>query len=84
MRNVCASESGTAYSIFGNYKVPVAAKTGTAENSGSDHTVFICYAPFDKPEVAVAVVLENGAHCKYSMTVAKNLLDGYFSKTKSE
>lgn len=84
MRNVCASESGTAYSIFGNYKVPVAAKTGTAENSGSDHTVFICYAPFDKPEVAVAVVLENGAHGKYSMTVAKNLLDGYFSKTKSE
>lgn len=78
MRNVCASESGTAYSIFGNYKIDVAAKTGTAENAGSDHTVFICYAPYDKPKVAIAVVLENGAHGKYSMTVAKDLLDGYF------
>lgn len=82
MRNVCASESGTAYSIFGNYPVEVAAKTGTAENSGSDHTVFICYAPYDKPEVAIAVVLENGAHGKYSMTVAKNLLDEYFKSSR--
>ena len=78
MRNVVASPEGTAYSVFGNYGVAVAGKTGTAENAGSDHTVFICYAPFDKPEVAVAVVLEHGAHGKYSMNVAKSLLDEYF------
>ena len=78
MRNVCASSSGTAFSVFGNYKVNVAAKTGTAENSGSDHTVFMCYAPYEKPEVAVAVVIEHGAHGKYSMNVAKALLDKYF------
>lgn len=84
MRSVCASESGTAYSVFGNYQVPVAAKTGTAENAGSDHSVFICYAPYDKPEVAVAVILENGAHGKYSMTVAKNLLDEYFKLNKKK
>ncbi len=79
MLNVTQSTDGTAYSVFGDYKVNVAAKTGTAENSGSDHTTFICYAPFDEPEVAIAVVLEHGTKGKYSMQVAKDLLDAYFS-----
>ncbi len=78
MRNVVASPSGTANYILGNYKIPVAAKTGTAENAGSDHTVFICYAPFDKPKVAIGVVIEHGKYGKYSMNVAKALLDAYF------
>ena len=78
MLEVTQSEDGTAYSMFGDYKVKVAAKTGTAENAGSDHTTFICYAPFDKPEVAVAVVIEHGAKGRYSMQVAKDLLDEYF------
>ena len=78
MLDVTLDEDGTAYSMFGDYKVKVAAKTGTAENSGSDHTTFICYAPFDNPEVAVAVVIEHGARGIYSMQVAKDLLDAYF------
>lgn len=78
MLEVTQNEDGTAYSMFGDYKVKVAAKTGTAENAGSDHTTFICYAPFDKPEVAVAVVIEHGAKGRYSMQVAKDLLDEYF------
>ena len=82
MLSVTQDPSGTANSVFGGYRVKVAAKTGTAENSGSDHSTFICYAPFDKPQVAVAVVLENGVRGKYSMQVAKDLLDGYFSGEK--
>ncbi len=78
MRSVCSDENGTAYSVFGDYPVKVAAKTGTAENSGTDHTVFMCYAPYDKPKVAVAVVIEHGAKTKYSSAVAKALLDKYF------
>lgn len=84
MRNVVSDPGGTAYSVFGNYSIPVAAKTGTAENAGSDHTVFICYAPFDKPKVAVAVVLEHGAHGQFSMNVAKSLLDEYFGLNKPQ
>ncbi len=84
MRNVVADPGGTAYSVFGNYSIPVAAKTGTAENAGSDHTVFICYAPYDKPKVAIAVVLEHGAHGQYSMGVAKSLMDEYFGLNKPE
>jgi len=78
MRQVVASESGTAYWNFYDYDIPIAAKTGTAENTGSDHTAFICYAPYDKPEVAIAVVLEHGAKGTYSMSVARDLLDAYF------
>ncbi len=78
MRNVVADEAGTAYWSFYGYEIPVAGKTGTAENTGSDHTAFICYAPYDDPEVAIAVVLEHGAKGVYSMGVAKDLLDAYF------
>ena len=37
----------------------VCGKTGTAENYGNDHSVFICFAPKDDPKVAVAVYVEN-------------------------
>lgn len=80
MLGVTQSENGTAYGLFGDYRVKVAAKTGTAENSGSDHATFICYAPYDKPEVAVSVVIENGVKGRYAMQVAKDLLDAYFAK----
>ena len=82
MRDVAHDPDGTAYKVFGGYKVKIAAKTGTAENAGSDHTTFICYAPYDKPEVAVAVVLEHGAKGQFSMQVAKDLLDAYFGLKK--
>ncbi|MBQ7810568.1 MAG: penicillin-binding protein [Clostridia bacterium] len=78
MRNVVASDYGTAYYSFLDFPISVAGKTGTAENSGSDHCVFICYAPFEKPEVAVAVLLEHGAKGMYAMDVAKDLLNAYF------
>jgi len=43
--------------------VPVAGKTGTAQNPhGDDHAWFMCFAPAPAPEVAVAVVLENAGH----------------------
>lgn len=68
---------GTATYVSG-YKKKIAGKTGTAENAGSDHVVFVCYAPYDKPEVAVAVVLEHGAKGKYAMNTAIDMLDAYF------
>ena len=84
MLSVTQSEKGTAHSVFGDYKVKVAAKTGTAENSGSDHTTFICYAPYDKPEVAISVVLEHGVKGTFSMQVAKDLLDEYFKNKDND
>lgn len=82
----CAS-SGTARSVFGDYPIAIAAKTGTAETSSlpttdPDYTEpnlsFICYAPAYDPEIAVAVVMEYGNTGDYAKYVAKDILDQYF------
>lgn len=82
MRSVVTS--GTAKDVFGNYKIEIAAKTGTAENSGSDHVTFIAYAPYEDPEVAVAVVVEHGGKGTYSMGIAKAMFDAYFGITDED
>ncbi len=69
----------TYSSVFGDFKVQIAGKTGTAENNGSDHANFICYAPADDPQVAVGVMIEHGAKSSVAMNVAKKLLTEYFS-----
>ena len=69
---------GTAEPYAGRYPIAVAGKTGTAENAGSDHVTFICYAPYQKPEIAVAVVLEHGAKGAYAQYVAMDMMDAYF------
>ncbi len=70
---------GTAYAAFKDASYTLAAKTGTAQNGSnrSDHGVFIAYAPADDPQVAVAVVMENGTSAP-AAAVARTLLDAYF------
>jgi len=73
------------------YEVKVAGKTGTSqvvklkETRGPvayehrDHALFVAYAPFDKPEVAVSVVVEHGEHGGgAAATVAGKILRSYF------
>ncbi len=56
--------------------VAVAGKTGTAENaSGDDHGWFVAFAPADKPEVAVAIVLENSGGPRKAIPLAAELMD---------
>jgi len=60
MRSVVASGTGGAADLSG---LNVCGKTGTADNndpSGKPHSWFICFAPYDNPKVAVAVIVENG------------------------
>lgn len=78
MRSVATG--GTASSMFANYGIPIAAKTGTAEQkpNHSDNVTFIAFAPYDHPQIALAVVLEHGATSLYSNSVAKDILDAYF------
>ncbi|MBE6871507.1 MAG: hypothetical protein E7491_06080 [Ruminococcaceae bacterium] len=73
------TETGTASKVFKNYEVPVGGKTGTASvSSGTANGVFIAFAPFDDPEIAVAIVVEHGAHGNYVAEVAKDIFDEYF------
>lgn len=77
MRQVALS--GTA-SDFANYGVAIGAKTGTAETGPgkSDNVTFIAFAPYDDPEIAIAVVLEHGSSGTYSKNVARDMLNAYF------
>lgn len=76
MREVAIS--GTARD-FASYPIPIAAKTGTAQNSGSDHTTFICYAPFDDPQIAISVVIAHGKTGMASKNVARDIMNAYFN-----
>ena len=78
MRAVCTK--GTAASYFSNYGIAIAGKTGTGQTgeNRSDNVSFIGYAPYDNPQIAIAVVLEHGATSKYSNQIAKDIFDAYF------
>ena len=71
-------EGGTSYSVFGSYGVAVAGKTGSAQAPGGSHAVYVAFAPVDNPEVAVAVVVENGGQGSRIPGVAKAVFDAYF------
>jgi penicillin-binding protein 2 len=62
LRNVVAGPHGTAHGL--NYPdLAIAGKTGTAQNPhGREHSWFVCYAPFDHPELVVAALVENAGH----------------------
>lgn len=70
--------SGTSGAYFGNYPISVASKTGTPETTGYPNGTYICYAPADDPQIAVAVVIENGYHGYWGAAVAKAIFDEYF------
>ncbi len=80
MWDVVHHERGTAHLILGDYPIDVAAKTGTAEtdSGGSDNGAFVCYAPFDDPQIAIAVYGEKAGHGSTMGQIAKALLDTYF------
>ena len=73
--------AGSAYETFGDYGVKVAAKTGTAQlgDNQVNNAIFICYAPYDNPKVAVAVVVEHGSAGASIASIARDFLDAYFT-----
>ena len=81
MRLVAADPSGSAYDTFGTYWCSVGCKTGTAQTgSSSNNGCFICFAPFDDPQIAVAVVVEHAGAGADIAPIAKAILDAYFDE----
>ena len=90
MRSV--TEDGTASDTFENYQLKIGGKTGTADtNQSAKHedkvespnAVFIAFAPYDNPEIAVAVIGEKCGHGKVMAQVARDVFDAYFFSTKT-
>ena len=84
MYGVANDPSGTAYSTFWDFTPKVAAKTGTTQTgTTANDAVFVCYAPYDDPEIAVAVVVEKGGAGANVAAIARQILQYYFNFEQS-
>lgn len=77
MKNVV--ELGTASTVFDGFDIPIGGKTGTAEVAGgSDNAIFVAFAPYDKPTIAVCAVIEHGVHGSAAGRAVRAVLETYF------
>ncbi len=88
MLGVVGSSEGTAFKVFKDFPFTVAGKTGTAETgreiNSSSNGLFICYAPAEDPQIAVALIIEHGVYGSYTAPVAKDILKEYFQLSDLE
>ena len=72
---------GPVYSAFRNCVVSAGAKTGTSQLGGdqTDNGVFICFAPYEDPEIAVAIVIEHATWGSNLASAAVEILNAYFT-----
>jgi penicillin-binding protein 2 len=72
-------QGGTAYSVFRDYPVAVAGKTGSVQmGDRPNNGVFVCYAPYDDPQIALALVVEKGGAGSTVAPIARDILDIWF------
>lgn len=70
--------NGTSYRYLGDYPITVASKTGTPQTKEFPNSTYICFAPAEDPQIAIAVVIEKGWHGYTGAPVARAVLDAYF------
>ena len=70
---------GTAGDYFVDFDYNVAGKTGTAEDdpTGSDNGAYICFAPVEDPQIAIAIYVEKGGHGASMAMIAREMIDEY-------
>ena len=101
MKNVIYGIHGTGRSIKHNLKYTIAGKTGTAQVFGiaqdaeykkeeiakklQDHALFIGFAPYENPRIAVALIVENGGHGgSAAAPIVRKVMDQYLLNDKGE
>jgi penicillin-binding protein 2 len=75
------SAGGTSTSVFGNFPVAIAGKTGTAESGAgrSDHSWYASWAPADHPKVVVVVLIAHGGFgAEAAAPAAKEIYQAFF------
>lgn len=79
MRRVMTNGTGRHYALT---DISSAGKTGTVQNRGRDHAIFIGFAPVENPQIAVAVVVENaGFGATWAAPVASMVMEQYLTDT---
>ena len=80
-----ASATGGTCHELSRYNFVACGKTGTAQNRGHDHSVFMGFAPMDKPQIAVAVYVENGGWgATYGVPIGGLIMEQYIKGKLSE
>lgn len=80
-----ASALGGTCHALGRYDFEVCGKTGTAQNRGHDHSVFMGFAPMNNPKIAVAVYVENGGWgADYGVPLGGLIMEQYLHGKLSE
>ena len=79
MKSVTSDSGGTAYVRFKDFNISVGGKTGSAEAPNNQvHAWFVGFAPFENPEIAIVVMVENGGHGNYTAEVVRDIMAEYF------
>jgi len=77
VKGTCSAADRSDYLVCG--------KTGTAQNRGHDHSVFMGFAPMDSPKIAVAVYVENGGFgANYGVPIGSLMMEQYIKGKLSE
>lgn len=101
MASVVTAKKGTARKISNNLDYTIAGKTGTAQvvaiaqnefydpdslsEEHLDHALFVGFAPVESPEIAVAIIIENGGSGgSVAAPVARDIFDAFFSQKNLE
>ena len=86
MYMVANEPRGSVYELYGDFGVTVAGKTGTSQISLSkpNNALFISFAPYEKPEIAVTVVIPNGHTSGNAAETARDIYQLYFNLANPE
>ena len=80
-----ASALGGTCHELSRYDFEACGKTGTAQNRGHDHSVFMGFAPMNNPKIAVAVYVENdGWGATYGVPIGGLIMEQYIHGKLSE
>ncbi|MGA8745336.1 MAG: penicillin-binding protein 2 [Solirubrobacterales bacterium] len=82
MHEAAQSSGGTSYAVFGNFPVPVAGKTGTAERPPHPYqSWYIVMSPYPNPRIVTAVTIEEGGFgAESAAPAALKILEAYYGK----
>ncbi|MBQ2916576.1 MAG: penicillin-binding protein 2 [Clostridia bacterium] len=82
MKSVTTESGGTAYGVFRDFDIEVGGKTGSAEAGNQVNAWFAGFAPYENPEIAIVVMVENGSHGSYTAEVVRDIVEEHFKLKK--
>ena len=86
MKGVTSESGGTAYQYFRGLNMEIGGKTGSAQTGieGRTNGWFVGFAPFDNPEIAVVIMIENAGSGGYTCEAAKSIIAEYFGMNSNK